>query len=62
MRERSSALGKDMLRRGVGEPYTATARRPLSFGVVRGCASEGVGIPGMFSVFSEARGETSKGE
>jgi len=62
VRERSSTLGRDMLCRGAGEPYVARARLPPSFGAVWGCASEGVGIPGMFSVFAEARGEASKGE
>ncbi len=62
VRERSSTLGRNMLRRRAGETYVARARRPPSFGAVRGCVSEGVGIPGMFSVFSEARGETSKEE
>ena len=62
VREQSSALGRDMLRRGAGEPCGATARRPPSFGGGRGGTSEGVGMPGMFSVFSEARGETPKGE
>jgi hypothetical protein len=54
---RSSPPGREMSRRGAGEPTAEKARRLPSFVAVRGCPSESA-IPG---VFSERTGERPRG-
>ena len=48
VRERSSPPGRDMSRRGAGEPWAEKARRLPSLVTARGCPSESA-IPGVFS-------------
>ena len=57
VRGRSSPPGREMSRRGAGEPCAEKARRIPSFVVVRGCTSERA-IPG---VFSKKTGERPRG-